>query len=57
MFPERGMLWSETLHPIRVVGYRRRVSIVFAVEQQRVMILGVFYGGQNIDLDLIEERF
>lgn len=56
-FPERGTVWPEGSRAIRIVGYRRRVSIVFAVEQRQVMILGIFYGGQNIDLDLLEERF
>ena len=50
-------MWPEVSRAIRIVGYRRRVSIVFAVEQRQVMILGIFYGGQDIDLDLLADRF
>lgn len=41
---------------LRVVGYRRRVSIAFSVEADRVMILGIFYGGRNITTELLDER-
>lgn len=41
---------------LRIVGYRRAVSIAFAVEGERVLILGIFYGGRNITTELLEER-
>jgi len=34
---------------LRVFGFRRRVSIAFEVTGDVVTILGIFYGGQNID--------
>lgn len=41
---------------VRLVGYRRTVSIAFAIEGERVLILGIFYGGRNITPDLFKER-
>ncbi|RVB46880.1 hypothetical protein [Mesorhizobium sp. M7A.F.Ca.CA.001.10.2.1] len=40
---------------LRIVGYRR-VSITFAVEGGRVLILGIFYAGRNITPELLEDR-
>lgn len=55
-FPQRGTERSETVPGLRIIGYRRVVSIAFAVEGRRVLILGVFYGGRDITLELLEER-
>ena len=41
---------------LRIIGYRRAVSIVFAIDGERVLILGVFYAGRNITPELLEER-
>ncbi len=41
---------------LRIVGYRRAVSIAFAVEGERVLILSIFYAGHNITLELLEEQ-
>jgi hypothetical protein len=35
---------------VRVVGFRRRVSIVFSIKGGVVRILGVFYGGREVEL-------
>ncbi len=32
---------------LRIVGFERRVTIAFTVESERVIILRLFYGGQN----------
>ena len=42
---------------LRIVGYRRALSTAFAVEGERVLILGVFYAGPNITPELLEDRF
>lgn len=55
-FPQRGTERSEITPGLRIIGYRRVVSIAFAVEGRRVLILGVFYGGRDITLELLEER-
>lgn len=55
-FPQRGTERLEIMPGLRIVGYRRAVSIAFAVEGERVLILGVFYAGRNITPELLEER-
>lgn len=48
IFPERGMGREDIGAGIRVVGFRRRVSIVFSVPGADVWILGIHYGGRLI---------
>ena len=55
-FPQRGTERVEIMPGLRIVGYRRAVSIAFAVDGERVLILGVFYAGHNITPELLEER-
>ncbi|MDX8524588.1 type II toxin-antitoxin system RelE/ParE family toxin [Mesorhizobium sp. MSK_1335] len=55
-FPQRGTERTEIMPGVRLVGYRRTVSIAFAIEGERVLILGIFYGGRNITPDLFKER-
>jgi toxin ParE1/3/4 len=46
-FPERGSRRDDLSEGLRVVGFRRRVSIAFRVEGELVTILGIYYGGRN----------
>lgn len=46
-FPERGALRDDIEPGVRIVGFRRRVSIVFTVTESEVWILGIYYGGRN----------
>ena len=55
-FPQRGTERVEIMPGLRIVGYRRAVSIAFAVEGERVLILGIFYAGRNITPELLEDR-
>lgn len=55
-FPQRGTERLEIMPGLRIIGYRRTVSIAFAVEGERVLILGIFYGGRNITPELLGER-
>jgi toxin ParE1/3/4 len=55
-FPQRGTERVEIMPGLRIIGYRRAVSIVFAVDGERVLILGIFYAGRNITSELLEER-
>ncbi|MGT2464608.1 type II toxin-antitoxin system RelE/ParE family toxin [Mesorhizobium atlanticum] len=55
-FPQRGTERVEIMPGLRIIGYRRAVSIVFAVDGERVVILGIFYAGRNITPELLEER-
>ena len=54
-FPERGSLREGKLTGLRIVGYRRRVSIAFSVQKDVIYVLGVFYGGRDVQ-SLLEER-
>jgi toxin ParE1/3/4 len=55
-FPQRGTERVEIMPGLRIVGYRRAVSIAFAVEDGRVLILGIFYAGRDITPELLEGR-
>lgn len=47
---------AEIMPGLRIIGYRRAVSIVLAVDGERAMILGIVYAGRNITPELLEER-
>jgi len=55
-FPERGTERVELMPGLRIIGYRRSVSIAFAVEIETVIILGIFYRGRNFTAEMFEER-
>ncbi|MDE1159423.1 MAG: type II toxin-antitoxin system RelE/ParE family toxin [Neorhizobium sp.] len=48
-FPERGIR-SDSNPRLRLVGYRRRATIVFTVENDRVIIARIFNRGRNVEL-------
>jgi plasmid stabilization system protein ParE len=48
-FPLRGAKRDDIRPGLRVFGFRRRVSIVFEVENDVVTILGIFYDGQKFE--------
>ncbi|HMK91286.1 MAG TPA: type II toxin-antitoxin system RelE/ParE family toxin [Methylocystis sp.] len=48
-FPERGTRRDDLRPGLRTIGFRRRVTIAFAVEADAVTIIGVFYGGQDFE--------
>jgi len=55
-FPERGTVREGNIPGLRIIGYRRSVSIAFVVRDEKVTILGVFHRGQNITHDILEGR-
>ncbi len=55
IFPERGSRRDDIRIGLRVVGYRRRVTIVFIVEPETVAILGIYYGGRDYEADLQDD--
>lgn len=55
-FPERGARRDDIRPGLRIVGYRRRVAIVFVVEGRRVAITRVLYRGRDVDELLADER-
>ncbi len=54
MFPERGTRRDDVRPGLRVLGYRRRVTITLIVEPDTVVIIGIFYGGQDWEDSLVE---
>jgi toxin ParE1/3/4 len=54
-FPERGTKRDDLRKNLRTIGYSRRATIAFAIQDDRVIIHGVFYGGQDYDSVLQED--
>jgi toxin ParE1/3/4 len=44
---ERGQRRDDIRPHLRVVGFERRMTIAFTVDDAKITILRVFYGGQN----------
>jgi plasmid stabilization system protein ParE len=55
-FPNRGMKRDDIRPGVRVFGFRKRVSIAFAVVEDVVTILGIYYCGQNFEGLLNEDE-
>ena len=55
-FPQRGTERVEIMPGLRIIGCRRAISIAFAVDGERVLILGIFYAGRNVTPELLEGR-
>jgi toxin ParE1/3/4 len=53
---ERGTRRDELRPGLRTVGFERRVTVAFTVEDDRVVILRVFYGGANWQDEFAEAR-
>ena len=47
--PWRGTKRDDIRPGLRTVGYRRRVTIAFSVEEKVVVIHGIFYGGRDFE--------
>ena len=48
-FPLRGTAVAGEVAGLRRMGFERRVTILFKVEEKRVEILLILYGGQNLE--------
>ena len=44
---ERGTRYDDIRPGLRIVGFEKRVTVAFAVDDDRVTILRLFYGGQD----------
>jgi toxin ParE1/3/4 len=56
LFPERGTVRESRVTGLRIIGYRKSVSIAFYVRDDIVTILGLFRRGRNITEDILYER-
>lgn len=44
---ERGHSRDDIRSGLRIMGFERRLTVAFSVEDHRVVILRLFYGGRN----------
>ena len=47
VFPERGTKRDDIREGLRTMGFERRATIVFQVRKSEVVIIRIFYGGQD----------
>jgi len=52
-FPERGTRRDDIRPGLRVMGFERRVTIVFQISGDAVVIARVFYGGRDYERALL----
>ena len=55
-FPERGTRRDDIRPGLRVIGFERRATIVFQVIEDEVIIVRIFYGGQDYERALRRGR-
>ncbi|MEZ2347094.1 type II toxin-antitoxin system RelE/ParE family toxin [Terriglobus sp. RCC_193] len=46
-FPHRGNIYAELGEDVRVIGFRRSVSVQFRVRETRVQVLNIAYRGED----------
>jgi plasmid stabilization system protein ParE len=52
--PHRGMQRNDIRPGLRVTNYKKRAVIAFTVESDLVSIIGIYYGGQDFEADLMD---
>lgn len=50
--PSRGTAIASRVSGLRTMGFERRATILFTVAEERVEILRIFYGGQDLSPEL-----
>src|SRR5688572_23295389 len=48
-FPMRGTPRDDIRPGLRTITHRRRTVIIYSIESSRVVVHGIFYGGQNYE--------
>jgi toxin ParE1/3/4 len=48
-FPQRGTRRDDIRRGLRTMGFERRATIVFQVKRAEVVIVRIFYGGQDYE--------
>jgi len=51
-FPERGTKRDDIRPGLRTIGFERRATIAFQVKKAEVVIIRIFYGGQDFERKL-----
>lgn len=54
-FPHRGTKRDDVRPGLRIINYKKRAVIAFAVWGELVSIIGVFYGGQDYETILHDD--
>lgn len=54
-FPHRGTRRDDVRPSLRIINYKKRAVIAFAVEAELVSIIGMFYGGQDYETILQDD--
>ena len=52
--PLRGTCRDDIRPGLRLTNYKKRCVIAFDVEEDLVSIMGIYYGGQDFESDLVE---
>jgi toxin ParE1/3/4 len=55
-FPRRGTQRDDLYPGIRLIGFERRVTIAFIVNDDTVQIVRIFYAGRDVDRYFHEPR-
>ena len=55
-FPMRGTKRDDLREGLRITNYKKRAVIAFSVEVEVVFILGIFYGGQDYETLLQDDK-
>ena len=50
--PYRGTRRDDIRPGLRITNFRRRAAIAFAIDAEFVVIIGIFYGGQDYEATL-----
>ena len=48
-FPQRGQRRDDIRPGLRILGFERRVSLIFEVRKTEIVIVRVLYGGQDLE--------
>lgn len=51
-FPERSTIRADIRPGLRITNYRKRTVIAYTIEVETIVILGLFYGGQDFETSL-----
>lgn len=54
-FPLRGVARDDVRPGLRITHHNKRTTIAFAVDDEVVSVLGVFYGGRNYEAILARQ--
>lgn len=54
--PARGNRRDDIRLGLRITNFRKCVAIAFNVDDERINIIGVFYGGQDYESALLEDE-